>query len=85
MYNIRWPKKVYNEKAYEVTQVKPRSQTMKIRQMKWFGHVTRLPDNTPAKTTLKYEETLKTSRSTKGNLEKNDGKKSKLLQCELGL
>ena len=30
--------------------------------MKWFGHLIRLPDNTPAKTTLKYlnEETKRT-------------------------
>ena len=30
---------------------------MKMCQMKWFGHLIRLPDNTPAKTALKYEET----------------------------
>lgn len=58
---------------------------MKIRQIKWLGRLTKLPENAPSKTTLKYEETLKTSRSTKSILEKNDGKKYKLLQCELGL
>lgn len=58
---------------------------MKIRQIKWLGRLTKLPENTPSKTILKYEETLKTSRSTKSILEKNDGKKYKLLQCELGL
>ena len=36
-----------------MTQVKSWSQLMGIRQMKWVGHLTRLPDNTPAKTTLK--------------------------------
>ena len=58
---------------------------MKIRQIKWLGRLTKLPENTPSKTTLKYKETLKTSRSTKSILEKNDRKKYKLLQCELGL
>lgn len=47
---------------------------MKIRQIKWLGRLTKLPENTPSKTTLKYKETLKTSRSTKSILEKNDGK-----------
>ena len=56
---IRWPKKVSNEKVYEVTQLKPWRQTSKICQMKWFGNLMRLPDNTPTKTDLKYfyEET----------------------------
>ena len=45
---IRWRKKVSNEKAYEVTQVRPWS------QMKWFRYLIRLPDNTPTKTALKY-------------------------------
>ena len=47
--------------------------------MKWFGHLIKLPDNTPAKTALKYsdEKNEKTLRSTKNNLEKNDRKKSK--------
>ena len=51
---IRLRKKVNNEKAYEVTQVRPWSQTIKIRQMKWFRYLIRLPDNTPTKTALKY-------------------------------
>ena len=56
---IRWPKKVSNEKVYEVTQLKPWRQTSKICQMKWFGNVMRLPDNTLTKTAFKYlyEET----------------------------
>ena len=41
---IRLRKKVSNEKAYEVTQVRPWSQTIKIRQMKWFRYLIRLPD-----------------------------------------
>ena len=41
------------ESNEKVTQVKPWSQPIKMRQMKWFGHLTRLPDNTPAKTALK--------------------------------
>ena len=63
--NIRWPKKISNEKVHEVTQVKPWSQTIQILQMKRLRYLIRLPDNTglpdntPAKTTLKYlnEET----------------------------
>ena len=56
---IRWPKKVSNEKVYEIKQLKPWRQTIKICKMKWFGNSIRLPDNTPTKTTFKYlnEET----------------------------
>ena len=50
---IRCPKKVTNEKVCEVTQVKPWKQTIKICQMKWFGHLIRLPDNTSTKPALK--------------------------------
>ena len=34
--NIRWPKKVSNEKLPETAKVKQTSVTMKICQMKWF-------------------------------------------------
>ena len=39
--NIRWPKKLSNDKVYEITGVKPWSYTIKIRQLKWFGHLIR--------------------------------------------
>ena len=50
---IRWPKKVGNEKVHEVTPLKPWKPTSKICQMKWFGNLMRLPDNTPTKTAFK--------------------------------
>ena len=34
--NIRWPKKVNNEKLPETAKVKQTSVTMEICQMKWF-------------------------------------------------
>ena len=52
--NIKWPKKISNDKLYEVTGVKPWSINIKIRQLKWFGHLIRLPENTPAKIALMH-------------------------------
>ena len=50
--------------------------------MKWTGHLIRSSDNTPAKTALKHlNKEKKDFEVDKGNLENNDGKKSKQLLC----
>ena len=72
--NIRWPKKISNAEVYERTGVKPWSHIIKIRQLKWFGHMIRLPNNTPAKTALSYvlEKRKKTERKIANHLDLND-------------
>ena len=52
-------KSIINEKVYEVTQVKPWSQTIKIRQMQWFGHL-RLPETieTLSRTTGRFKNRI---------------------------
>ncbi len=51
--NIRWPDKIRNEDLYEKCGVNEWSKTVKERILRWYGHLLRLPDNTPAKKALK--------------------------------
>ena len=53
--NVRWPKVIKNEALYDITKTTPWSTIIKKRQLySWFGHMARLPDNTPAKLFLDY-------------------------------
>ena len=81
--NIRLPKKVSNQKVKVLTQLKPWSQTIKIPPIKWFGHLIRLPNNTPSKTPLKYlnEKTKRPQGQQRATCPKM--MKSKQLQFEL--
>ena len=60
--NITWPKIVKNDDLYEITKVVPWSKTVKKRQLSWFGHLMRLPDDSPAKVSLDYCLNHKTTR-----------------------
>ncbi len=51
--NIRWHDKIRNEDLYEKCGVKEWSKTVKERRLRRYGHLLRLPDNTPAKRALK--------------------------------
>ena len=46
--NIHWPNTISNVKLHEITKVTPWS----ARRLKWFVHLCRLPDQTPAKLAL---------------------------------
>ena len=50
--NIRWPKIVKNEDVYEKTKTEPWSKTIEKKRLKWFGHLMRLDENTPARKAL---------------------------------
>ena len=52
--NIRWPKKLSNDEVYKRANTTPWSHQIKIRELKWFGHLMRLPENTSAKIALRH-------------------------------
>ena len=62
--NTRWPKIVKNIEVYEKTKLKPRSKRIEVKQVKWFGHLTRLNEDTPARKALKVAR--KQCKKTKG-------------------
>ena len=60
-----WPKMIYtNTKLYQVTQVRPWSETIKIRRLNWMGHLLRLDPSTPARKSL--NELAKPSQKKRG-------------------
>ena len=62
--NIRLPEKLGNNAFYERATVSPRSKIMKKRRLTWYGHLLRLPEETPAKKALR--EVLKSSKKPRG-------------------
>ena len=52
--NIRYPTTVTNEEVYTKTKQTPWSQTIKIRRIRWLGHLFRMNQNTPASKSLNY-------------------------------
>ena len=62
--DIKWSDKVSNETLYEMTKSKKWSEKIQKRRISWFGHLSRLPENCPAKQAL--YEALKPSRKPRG-------------------
>ena len=52
--NVRWPKIASNKEVYEKTGAVPWSQRIRKRTWSWFGHLARLPDDSPAKEALSH-------------------------------
>ena len=50
--NIKWPKKCSNTEVYERTNQTPWSKTIQKRRFRWFGHLMRLDERTPARQSL---------------------------------
>ena len=50
---IKWPEKMSNTELYTRTQVAKLSQVILKRRLRWYGHMQRLDDNTPARQALK--------------------------------
>ena len=50
---IIWPRKIDNKTLYERTKQKPWSVRIFKRRMSWFGHLLRLPKDTPARRALR--------------------------------
>jgi len=63
LLDIKWPKKITNVELYEQTQEKPWSIKIKKRRLLWFGHLLRLPEDTPARQALaEYQRPVKRPR-----------------------
>ena len=60
--NIKWPKVIKNDDLYTVTKAVPWSHVIAKRQFSWFGHLARLPDDTPAKLSLDYVQNVTTKK-----------------------
>jgi hypothetical protein len=54
--NIKWPKIITNVELYTITKAKPWSVVIRKRQLSWYGHLVRLPEDTPAKLALRYAQ-----------------------------
>ena len=52
--NVRWPRIATNEEVYTRTGAKPWSQRIRKRAWSWFGHLSRLPQDSPAQQALDY-------------------------------
>lgn len=68
--NIKWPKKMSNDKVYEITKETKWSKIIKQRRISWLGHLLRLDNETPAKKALDY--TLNTQMKRKRGRPKLD-------------
>ena len=64
MLHIKWPYTISNINLYRRTKEKEWSKKIKIRRMRWLGHLLRLDENTPARQAL--EESLKRARRPQG-------------------
>ena len=51
--HVTWPRVITNEELYKRTKVTPWSLIICKRRLSWFGHLLRLPSETPAKRSLK--------------------------------
>ena len=52
--NVKWPKKVRSEDIYILTGVSKWSKIIARKRLSWFGHLARLPDETPAKRAMNF-------------------------------
>ena len=52
--NIAWPKKISNERVYQISKLQPWSEKIQKQKLTWFGHVMRMDENIPARKALKY-------------------------------
>ncbi len=57
MLNIKWSHKIPNEDLYNRTNQEKWSAEIRLRRLKWFDHLMRLPEESPAR--LALEETLR--------------------------
>ena len=56
--HVKWPRTVSNKDLYEWTHMIPWSKTINRRRLTWFGHLLRLPSDTPAREALRIMQHL---------------------------
>ena len=52
--NIKYPTVISNKKLYEICHTKPLSQRVKLSRWRMFGHILRMPENSPAALSLYF-------------------------------
>ena len=57
MIHVKWPRTISNKDLYERTHMIPWSKTINRRRLTWFGHLLRLPSDTPAREALRIYAT----------------------------
>ena len=71
--NVKWPDVVKNEQVYSITKLKPWSETIKLRRIKWFGKIARMDANTPlARTSICIITIYQIKRATSDYMGVND-------------
>ena len=50
--HVRWPRIITNERLYERIECTPWSKMIRRRRLNWFGHLLRLPEDTPTQQAL---------------------------------
>ena len=64
--DIRWPQKISSEALYRTTGEQPWSQTITKRRRRFYGHIMRLPEETPVRQAMEESDRkLKMSRGGK--------------------
>ena len=53
MFNTNWTDNVTNAQLHKTYKLKPWSHVIKERRLRWYGHLLRLHDETPARKALK--------------------------------
>ena len=54
--NMHWPKKISNGSLYQITKQVKWSESIHHRRLCWFGHLMRLPEDTPVRKALRDAE-----------------------------
>ena len=68
MLNIKWPRKISNERLKQIVKYEEWSDTVKKSQIRWYGHALRLPEDAPCKIALKeYQRKTKRPRGGQKN------------------
>ena len=61
---IKYPKIIKNEAIYEITNQRKITKTIQSRRLSWFGHLMRLPAETPAR--IAFNEAIKPTKNKRG-------------------
>ena len=69
--NIKWPQIITNEELMIKTKTNW-SDTIRKKRLSWYGHVSRLDEQTPAKTALKHIRSNNRMKKLRGGLKNMD-------------